>query len=115
MWGVSLKKLVWYGGLMPNARANDPKFDPERLQAKHDAAREAKNARQRSMSVCLSAPAMRELRELRERTGKQSVGQTSYSELVELLVAHWKQHPPPAAFVLGFEFQTKRGRPAKSE
>lgn len=38
-------------------------------------------------------------------------GKLSYSQLIELLVAHWRKNPPDSKWVLQFEFMTKRGRP----
>ncbi len=66
----------------------------------------------RSNTITLSAPAAGVFAELKKDQGHVE-GACTASQLVELLVAHWRAHPPPASWVLAFEFETRTGRPRK--
>ena len=59
----------------------------------------------------LSEVAAGRLDSVRERLRVSAHPSLSFSQLAELLVAHWEEHPPDSRWVLEFEFATKRGRP----
>jgi hypothetical protein len=110
---------------MKNKRApgHSPLHEDSRAEAEAKAAWDRKQAElevqakrilQTNRQVTVAAYPSRIFRELCIELQGGAFDSLSFSELMELLVAHWRNSPPDAQWVMNFKFVTKRGRPRKS-
>lgn len=83
-------------------------YDPDLEKAPRKHRRETRYPN----TFTVSGPASARFRELVAET-LAAHGKVSFSEMLELLVWHWREHQPSGPEVLRFEFTTKRGRPRK--
>lgn len=74
------------------------------------APRPGRRRKAKGRNFMFSSPAAAAFREVALAT-RASHGEVTFSEMLELLVWHWREHPPEGSDVLRFDFATKRGRP----